>query len=101
MPKIVKVKTTTSINNTYMLWVCDDETVEHKVGLLMKKLNDKNSRILVLKYSTEDGAEKLVSSTVVSEKEYLKQFDKDNPLITEIDEVSKLDYINNDVEIYK
>jgi hypothetical protein len=101
MPKIVKVKTTTSINNTYMLWVADDETVDHKVGLLMKKLNNKNSRILVCKYSTEDGSEKLVSSTVVSKQDYLKQFDKDNPLITEIDEVSKIDFINNDVEIYE
>jgi hypothetical protein len=102
MPKIAYIKTTKTTHNTYMLWIADDETTNEKVGKFMKKLTDKNSGILLNKFSSTDDTERLLETTIVTKEQYLKMFDKENAIIQDdVSVISKMDYINSDVTIYE
>jgi hypothetical protein len=102
MPKIAYIKTTKTTHNTYMLWIADDETTQGKVDKFMKKLNDKNSGILLLNFTTTDDPQKLVSSEIISKDQFIKMWDKENAIIKgDADVISKMDYINSDVTIYE
>jgi hypothetical protein len=85
-----------------MLWIADDETTQSKVDKFMKKLNDKNSGILLLNFTTTDEPQRLLETTIITKEQFIKMWDKENAIIKgDADVISKMDYINSDVTIYE
>jgi hypothetical protein len=100
VPKIYQINTTKTVHNTYMLWVGEDENAHDKIAKLVKKINDPNAGILVNKFKSEDSKETMLSSSEISNEHYIKEFDKENPMIAELDVIDKMDFLNTDVTIY-
>ena len=89
MSKIVLVETVSTFRHVYAVRLEDNEPVEYALDDVVMNVNDNKISEVTQSHIAED----IFSHRVVTEKEYLEMFDRDNAYLSEWPTEKKLEFI--------
>jgi hypothetical protein len=89
MSKIVLVETVSTFRHVYAVRLKDNEPVEYALDDVVMNVNDNKISEVTQSHIAED----IFSHRVVTEKEYLEMFDRDNAYLSEWPTEKKLEFI--------
>ena len=89
MSKIVLVETVSTFRHVYAVRLKDNEPVEHALDDVVMNMNEDTISEVTQSHISED----IFSHRVVTEKEYLEMFDRDNAYLSGWPTEKKLEFI--------
>lgn len=94
MSKLIEIKVSKTVSDTFVLYVGEDENVNEKLKKLMKKLNTLEGFAVATLHGLDpkESEVKLVSSKEITKRQFLQLFDNIHPDLQEVSDAVKLEY---------